>query len=142
VLGRLLVVMLAALLAMVLVGWLGFGGMAASNEALRLVYERDLVAVDQLRSILDRVRDNRNHIAQMTVALDHGGAPNQILGEREPLVRAGMAQIAELWRSYRAGKRTAEQIGLADKFDTAYATLVREVIEPASAWCETTTNRN
>jgi PAS domain S-box-containing protein len=131
VLGRLLAVMLAALLAIVLVGWLGFGGMAASNDALRLVYQRDLVAVDQLRSILDRVRDNRNHIAQMTVALDHGSAPDQILGEREPLVRAGMAQIAELWRNYRAGERTAEQIGLADKFDSAYAALVREVIEPA-----------
>jgi methyl-accepting chemotaxis protein/aerotaxis receptor len=131
VLGRLLAVVFAALLAIVLVGWLGFGGMAASNDALRLVYERDLVAVNQLRSILDRVRDNRNHIAQMTVALDHGGAPNQILGEREPLVRAGMAQIAELWRTYRAGERTAEQIALADKFDTAYPALVREVIEPA-----------
>ena len=131
VLGRLLAVMLAALLAIVLVGWLGFGGMAASNDALRLVYERDLVAVNQLRSVLDRVRDNRNHIAQMTVALDHGGAPNQILGEREPLVRAGMDQIAELWRTYRAGERTAEQIGLADKFDSAYGALVREVIEPA-----------
>ncbi len=67
----------------------------------------------------------------MTVALDHGTPPNQILGEREPRVRAGMAQIAELWRTYRAGGRTAEQIGLADKFDGAYTALVREVIEPA-----------
>ena len=53
-------------------GWLGFGGMAASNDALRHVYDHDLVAVNQLRTIVDRIRDNRNHIAQMTIALGRG----------------------------------------------------------------------
>ena len=37
-----------------LVGWLGFSGMAGSNDALRHVYDHDLVAVNQLRTIVDR----------------------------------------------------------------------------------------
>ena len=72
----------AALLAVASVGWLGFGGMADSNEALRHVYDHDLVAVNQLRTIVDRVRDNRNHIAQMTIALGRGTSSEQVLGER------------------------------------------------------------
>jgi PAS domain S-box-containing protein len=131
VLGRLLAVTVAALFAVLIVGWLGFGGMAGSNTALQHVYERDLVAVNQLRSIVDRLRDSRNHIAQMTIALGRGTPGNKVLSEREPPVRANLQQIADLWRSYRAGALTAEQRGLAETFDRQYATLVRDVVEPA-----------
>jgi hypothetical protein len=33
--------------------------MADSNASLRHVYDHDLVAVNQLRTIVDRIRDNR-----------------------------------------------------------------------------------
>ncbi len=131
VLGRLLAVTVAALLAIIVVGWLGFDGMADSNEALRRVYDRDLVSVNQLRMIVDRIRDNRNHIAQMTIALGRGTLPEQVLGEREPPVRANMNQIAELWRAYSTGGLTTEQRPLVEKFDHQLATLVHDVINPA-----------
>ncbi len=131
--GRLLVVMAAALVAVVAVGWLGFSGIAASNDALRHVYDHDLVAVNQLRTIVDRIRDNRNHIAQMTIALGRGTAAGQVLGEREPPVRANMDKIGELWRAYRSGELTAEQRPLVEKFDNQYTALVREVVDPAFA---------
>ena len=131
--GRLLAVMVAALVAVFVVGWLGFGGMAASNDALRHVYDHDLVAVNQLRTIVDRIRDNRNHIAQMTIALGRGTPAEQVLGEREPPVRANMNKIGELWRAYRSGELTAEQRPLVEKFDNQYAALVSEVIDPAFA---------
>ncbi len=131
VLGRLLAVTVAALLAIIVVGWLGFGGMADSNEALRHVYDRDLVSVNQLRMIVDRIRDNRNHIAQMTIALGRGTLPEQVLGEREPPVRANMNQIAELWRAYSTGELTTEQRPLVEKFDHQLAALVHDVIDPA-----------
>ena len=57
VLGRLVLAMMAAALVVAAVGWLGFSGMAASNAVLRHVYEHDLVAVDQLRGVVERVRD-------------------------------------------------------------------------------------
>jgi PAS domain S-box-containing protein len=131
VLGRLLAVTVAALLAILVVGWLGFGGMADSNDALRHVYDRDLVAVNQLRTIVDRIRDNRNHIAQMTIALGRGTPPAQVLGEREPPVRANMNQIAELWRAYSTGELATEQRPLVETFDRRLAALVHDVIDPA-----------
>ncbi len=131
--GRLLAVTAAALLTIASIGWLGFGGMGSSNATLRHVYDHDLVAVNQLRTIVDRVRDNRNHIAQMTVALGRGAAVGVVLGDRETPVRANIKQIDELWHAYRTGELTAAQQTLADGFERQYAVLVREIIEPAFA---------
>jgi aerotaxis receptor len=133
VLGRLLGLTVTALLAVCLVGWLGFGGMADSNEALRHVYDHDLVGVNQLRTIVDRIRDNRNHIAQMTIAVGRGTPIEQVLSEREVPVRANMKQIDETWRAYREGGLPADQHELVEKFDRQYATLVHDVIDPAFA---------
>ncbi|MEJ0019999.1 MAG: methyl-accepting chemotaxis protein [Acetobacteraceae bacterium] len=131
VLGRFLVVTFVALLAIVLVGWLGFGGMAHSNRALDRLYHRDLVAVDELRTIIDRVRDNRNHLAQSIVALNRNATPAQVLEKREAPVRANLRQIDTLWQSYRGSGLTAEQGALADRFAAQYAELAHTVIEPA-----------
>jgi aerotaxis receptor len=133
VFGRLLAVTIAAVLVILAVGWLGFAGMASSNDALRHVYERDLVSVNWLRGVLDRIRDNRNHIAQLTIALGRGDRPEQVVPEREPPIRANMAQIAELLRAYRETDLTPEQRALAQKLDDQYATLLRDGIEPALA---------
>ena len=132
--GRLGAVAACALLAMGLVGWLGFDGMAYSNATLRHVYEHDLVAVNQLRGIVDRIRDNRNHIAQTIVALQQHKPVEQVLAEREAPVRANLRQVEELWRAYRAGGLTAEQLALADRFEQGYAALVHDVIDPAFAF--------
>src|SRR5689334_10718260 len=133
VMGRLLAVTLTALVAILLVGWLGFHGMASSNETLRDVYESDLVAVNQLRTILDSVRDSRNHIAQLTIALGRGTPADQALREREPPVRAAMEKIGALWTAYGAGDLTEEQRKLAAAFDAQYRGLVKDVIDPAFA---------
>ena len=131
--GRLLAVTVVAMLAILAVGWLGFSGMASSNDALRHVYERDLVSVNWLRGVLDRIRDNRNHIAQLTIALGRGDPPEQVLAEREPAIRANMAQIVELLRNYNETDLDPEQRALVQKFDDQYATLLRDGIEPALA---------
>ncbi len=131
VLGRMTGVSMAAALVIVTVGWLGFAGMAASNDVLRHVYERDLVSVNQLRGVLDRMRDNRNQIAQLTVALGRGVGPEAALKEREPPVRAAMAQIADLWRNYEAADLTPGQRTLSTRFTDAYGALLHDVMEPA-----------
>ena len=132
--GRLLAVTLAAVLVTLAVGWLGFAGMAASNDALRRVYERDLVAVNGLRTISDRIRDNRNHMAQLTIALGRGDKPEQVLAEREPAIRANMAQIAGLLSAYRETPLVPGQSALLQKFDAQYSALLRDGIEPALAF--------
>jgi methyl-accepting chemotaxis protein/aerotaxis receptor len=134
VLGRQGTATLAALLVILAVGWLGFAGMAASNDVLRRVYEHDLVAVNQLRGMLDHIRDNRNSIAQLSIALDRGITPEAALKDREPLIRASLAEIAEAMRGYDATTLTPEQRQMAQKFADQHAALLREVIEPALAF--------
>jgi methyl-accepting chemotaxis protein/aerotaxis receptor len=129
--GRLAAVAVAALLAMLIVGWQGFTGMAASNAALRHVYEHDLIAVNQLRTISDRLRDSRNLIAQMTIALGRGTEATGVLAEREPPVRANLAAIATAWRDYQSGDLTDGQRGLVTKFDRDYGQLRQDIIEQA-----------
>jgi methyl-accepting chemotaxis protein/aerotaxis receptor len=107
--------------------------MAASNATLHQVYDHDLVALNQLRTIADRIRDNRYHIAQMAVALGHGTAAAQVLDEREAPIRSNMKQIEDAWHAYRAEELTATQQGLAGSFDQQYSALVNQVIEPAFA---------
>ncbi len=131
VIGRLAAVAAAAMLLVVTVGWLGFSGMGASNDVLRHVYDSDLVAVNQLRGMVDLIRDNRNHIAQLAVALGHGAKPEAALKEREPPVNANVAQVAELWRGYEATSLTPQQQGAAQDFAGAYAALLHDVVEPA-----------
>ena len=120
-----------AFAVLALVGWLGFSGMASSNAVLRTVYKNDLVSVDQLRGIVDRIRDNRNHIAQMTISLGEGDAADQALAEHIPPVRANLEQIAALWRDYGARPRTPDQRVLMQRFDARFAALLHDGIEPA-----------
>lgn len=129
--GRLVAVAIAALLAMLTVGWLGFAGMAASNTALQHVYEHDLMAVNQLRTISDRMRDSRNLIAQMAIALGRGTPQAQVLSEREPPVRAHLERIGTLWQAYQAQDLTPPQRAGAQQFDRTYNALRQDVIDPA-----------
>jgi methyl-accepting chemotaxis protein/aerotaxis receptor len=129
--GRMAAAAVTTLLVVAAVGWLGFSGMASSNAVLRSVYENDLVSVDQLRGIVDRIRDNRNHIAQMAIALGRGDKPEPVLADHIPPVETSLNQIGGLWRDYGARERLPDQIALMRLFDQRFATLLHEGIEPA-----------
>jgi methyl-accepting chemotaxis protein/aerotaxis receptor len=131
VLGHLAAVTMAAALVIGAVGWLGFSGMATSNDVLRQVYERDLVAVDQLRGVSDRLHDNRSTMAQLAVTLGRGVSPEEALKGREPAVRANIAKTAELWRAYEATELTPAQQVLARTFAGQYAALLHDAVDPA-----------
>jgi aerotaxis receptor len=131
VIGRVVALTAVATLLVIVVGWLGFSGMAASNDAIRHVYERDLLAVNQLRGMVDLMRDNRNHIAQLAVALGHGTKPEDALKGREAPVRKNLAQIATLWTAYQATELTPQQRTQARDFSSRYDALLHDVFEPA-----------
>jgi methyl-accepting chemotaxis protein/aerotaxis receptor len=122
---------LTAFAVSAMLGWLGFSGMAAANDVSRQIYENDLVSVDQLRGIVDRVRDDRNHIAQMTIALGRDENAGPVLAAHVPPVRASLEQIAALWRDYGARPRLADQLPLMKQFDEQLAVLLQDGIEPA-----------
>ena len=69
------------------------------------MYENDLVSVDQLRGIIDGIRDNRNHIAQMTVALGRGAPAEPVLAAHIPQVQANLGRIGTLQRRDYARSR-------------------------------------
>jgi PAS domain S-box-containing protein len=129
--GRMVFVAIAAVLCVIAVGWLGFSGMMTSNGVLRNVYENDLLAVDQLRGMVDRIRDNRNHMAQMTIALERGANADQIQAERISPIQANLEQISGLWRDYKARERLPDQLVLIRKFDERFDALSHDGIEPA-----------
>jgi methyl-accepting chemotaxis protein/aerotaxis receptor len=131
--GRMVSVTAIILVIIAGVGALGFSGMAASNAVLRSIYENDLVSVDQLRSIVDRIRDDRNHIAQMAIALQRNKNRDQIQAEHLAPVEASLEQIAGLWRDYKLPERSPDQRILITQFDDRYASLLHEGIEPALA---------
>jgi aerotaxis receptor len=134
--GRMCVAAALACVVIAVVAWLGFSGMAASNGVLRQVYENDLVSVDQLRGIVDRVRDDRNHIAQMTIALGAKANAEQVLRDHVPPVRASLEQITGLWRDYSAKERLPDQRALMRQFDDRFASLLHDGIEPALSLAE------
>jgi methyl-accepting chemotaxis protein/aerotaxis receptor len=129
--GRLAFAVAAAFLVVAGVGSIGFTGMAASNGALRQVYENDMVSVDQLRGILDRMRDTRNNIAQLTIALGRGDKPEPVLAEREPVIRAKLQEIDRLWQGYTSQTRLPEQLVLIRDFEGRFGALLHDSIEPA-----------
>jgi aerotaxis receptor len=128
---RMASVAIAATVVVATVGWLGFSGMGASNEVLRHVYEHDLVSVNQLRGVLDQMRDTRNQIAQLTVALVRGQPPEAALKVHEPPIRAAITEIAAMWQAYGATDLTPEQRIRAANFSDAYGALLVGVMEPA-----------
>ena len=121
----------AAFLVIAAVGGLGFFGMAATNAVLKHVYEQDMLSVEQLRGMLDRVRDTRNNMAQMTIALGRGAAPDQVLTDREPPVRKALKEIDRLWQDYKSQDRAPDQIPLIRAFDDRFGALLRDSIDPA-----------
>jgi methyl-accepting chemotaxis protein/aerotaxis receptor len=129
--GRMAAAAITAFLVVAAVGWLGFSGMASSNAVLRSVYENDLVSVDQLRGIVDRIRDNRNHIAQMAIALGRSDKAEPVLADHIPPVETNLSQIAGIWRDYGARERLPDQLTLMRQFDERFGTLLHEGIEPA-----------
>jgi aerotaxis receptor len=131
--GRMIFAGLTAFLVIALLGWLGFSGMAAATDVSRQIYENDLVSVDQLRGIVDRVRDDRNHIAQMTIALGRKENSEPVLAAHVPPVEGSLGQIATLWRDYGAKPRLPDQLPLMKQLDERLAALLHDGIEPALA---------
>lgn len=129
--GRLLVTTLIATLAIAGVGWLGFAGMAGSNATLHAVYDHDLVAVNQLRNILDLIRDDRNLVAQLAISIGRGAKADTVLAEREPPLLANLGKIDRLWQAWRGGDLSAEQQEAAKRFEASYAVLAHDVIHGA-----------
>ena len=84
--------------------------------------------------MLDRIRDNRNHMAQMAIALGRGEPADKVLAERVPAIRGNLEQIAGLWRDYTAKDRLPDQLALIHAFDTSSASCFTMAWNPRWRW--------
>jgi PAS domain S-box-containing protein len=129
--GRLSVTFAMLILAILLVGWLGFSGMHNSNDSLRTVYEDRIIPQAQLAQIGDGLRANLHRISMMALHLKDG--------EREGIsaltaeVSEGVRKINALWAEYMATYLTEEEKILAAGFQERRAVFLREGLEPALA---------
>ena len=70
--GRLAAMFTMLILAIMLVGWLGFSGMRNSNDSLRTVYEDRVIPEGQLAEIGDGLRANLHRVSMMALHLKDG----------------------------------------------------------------------
>jgi aerotaxis receptor len=129
--GRLAAMFTMLILAIMLVGWLGFSGMRHSNDSLRTVYEDRLISEGQLAEIGDGLRANLHRVSMMALHLkdgERGGIDSLISGVNE-----GSRRISALWAQYMATYLTDEEKVLAADFQERRAVFLRDGLEPALA---------
>ncbi len=120
--------LLIGLLAVLLmaIGGVGLNGIAASNAALKTVYEDRVVALGQLEEVGRLVQ--RNRILVMDMMLNQ--EPTNVT-KRDAELRANVAQITKTWDAYAATYLTPEEKVLADEFVPIRKAFVREGLLPA-----------
>lgn len=127
--ARMLASVMAVVAVLLLVGWVGYGGMSASHEALRTVHADGLVPVGHLTEIRGILHQDRLHLNQALLGL-RTGTPG---GAQAEAVRRRQADTDQLWAAYRATHFSPEEVVLADRFQEALATYRRDGLEPAMA---------
>ncbi|GEO38491.1 PAS domain S-box-containing protein [Skermanella aerolata] len=129
--GRLAATFTMLILAILLVGWLGFSGMHNSNDSLRTVFEDRVVPQAQLAEIGAGLRANLHRISMMALHLkdgDRGG-----IATLTDEVGKGSRQTDALWAQYMATYLTEEEKLLAAAFQERRALFLRDGLEPALA---------
>jgi aerotaxis receptor len=129
--GRLAATFAMLVLAILLVGWLGFSGMRNSNDSLRTVYEDRVIPQGQLTEIGDHLRANLHRVS--LIALDlKDGKPDDITS-LTAAVNADSQTISALWAQYMATYLTEEEKVLAREFQERRTAFLRDGLEPALA---------
>ena len=128
--GRLSATITMLILAILLVGWLGFSGMHNSNDSLRTVYEDRVVPQAQLAGIGDGLRANLHRISMMALHLKDG--------ERDAIAPLTAEVNEGSRRSTRSGPSTwrptsRKRKNLAAGFQERRAVFLRDGLEPALA---------
>jgi PAS domain S-box-containing protein len=128
--GRLVGTFIAAILMIVIAGWVGLLGMSHSNDSLRTVYEDRVIPAGQLGDVLDHMRDNLQQTALIVLDL-RGGSGTAAVGDRIRTIRSNIDHITGVWQQYLATYLTPEEKILAQRLGEQRAALVREGLEPA-----------
>ncbi|MGF7176363.1 methyl-accepting chemotaxis protein [Azospirillum doebereinerae] len=128
--GRLSAIFALLILAMLLVGGLGLGGMAESNSALKRVYADRTVAAGKLGDILARMAETRQLVTFLILDTRDGAEP-KIVADRIRQVEANIESIGGLWGEFKATAQSPEQAAIAQRFEDQRGRFVRDGLKPA-----------
>ena len=109
------------------VGGLGLYNLTSANEALLAAYERRMVPLGQLDTVVRLLTRN-----QLEVTLGLTGDPDKASSQMDDVERS-MVRINQVWGSYRGGVLGVQESALADRFAAAREKLVEEGIKPGVA---------
>jgi methyl-accepting chemotaxis protein-1 (serine sensor receptor) len=124
-----LVLMTGLLSAMlVVIGGIGLFGISKSNAALQAVYERHLVAVGKLDTIMRALLSNRLAIAAGIIS-----PTQEQIAASVSQFESNRATITKAWDDYSAIAKTAEEEKLAASFAERRARFLQEGLVPALA---------
>ncbi|OYW64741.1 MAG: methyl-accepting chemotaxis protein, partial [Hydrogenophilales bacterium 16-64-46] len=119
---------------LVAVGAAGIAGMHHANSSLEEVYQQRVLRMAQLDSMYALITKNQASVAE-SVTGQLTAFPEEVaeVDKRLPLVRAEIARIEEIWKSFSGSVITPEGQKLSETFDEARRRYGREGLVPALA---------
>ena len=123
---RLMLVLSALLLLALSIGFLGLYGMQRSNEGLRAVYQNRTKALDDV-GLVDQLMQ-RSHLAIASALLDPTEAN---LRTETALIEGNIAESDRILSTFRAGKRSNEEILIVSRLTKIRSGLIQDGFIPA-----------
>ncbi len=119
---------------LVAVGAAGIAGMHYANGSLEGVYKQRVLRMAELEQMFSLITKNQATVAEaVTGQLTAFPEDPAEVDKRLPLVRAEIARIDEIWKSFSSTVITPEGRKMSDTFDEARKRYGREGLVPAVA---------
>ncbi len=132
---KILIIMLVGFVSVTTVGVLGLVGMKSADDAIGVLYKKNLTNVTQLGQIIALMRDNR---IQLLLALQHDPGNPEIVKLHDHAmeqhlnsVEKNIEEMTAVWKEYTGGGTlSADEKLLADEFAEKRGMFVKEGLLP------------
>ncbi|HEY9097255.1 MAG TPA: methyl-accepting chemotaxis protein, partial [Thiobacillus sp.] len=123
---------LSALL--VAIGAIGLTSLGSTNNALKAVYEDNVIVLGQLERVSSLINRNQIGVAE-SIAGQLSAFPEDLslVDKRVAELKAGIQEIDALWKSYMATDLSAEEEKISKEFDVSRRKYGREGFLPVLA---------
>jgi len=103
---------------LVVIGTIGLTSLGATNNALKSVYEENVIVLGTLERVSALINKNQILIAE-AVSGQLSAFPEDpaMVDKQMVVVKSGIAEIDTLWQSYLATQLTEKEVKLAEEFD-------------------------
>jgi methyl-accepting chemotaxis protein-1 (serine sensor receptor) len=119
---------------LIALGATGIAGMHYANSALESVYKQRVLRLGELDRIFALITKNQSTVAEaVTGQLTAFPEDPAQVDKRLPQIRADIARVDQVWKSFAGSLETPEGKKLAEAFDAARKRYGREGLVPALA---------